>query len=262
MPTESRSAMSTGTSCIVEQFGLAMMPSCQSRSSGFTWLTTSGTFGSIRHADELSITVAPRATACGASSFEMSAPALNRAMSTPSNASATASPISIVRPWTSTVRPAERPDASNRRSPTGKSRSPSTLTMVRPTTPVAPTMATVRGLCWLIRRRLRAWLRRDQDQAGTVRSISEAESRDPGEAGVSILCETLKQSRSALADGDRLLGEVALHGRLAREVDPALAIDLDHHDHHLVAHGHDVLDGRDVVVRELADADEALLARQ
>ena len=37
-PTVSRSAISTGTSCIVEQFGLAMMPSWPSRSSGLTWL--------------------------------------------------------------------------------------------------------------------------------------------------------------------------------------------------------------------------------
>src|SRR2546426_4958986 len=69
--------------------------------------------------------------------------------------------------------------------------------------------------------------------------------------------------RSALrVASDRFLGEVALHGRLARQVDPALAVDFgdDHHD--LVADGHDVLDGRHVVVGELADPDEALLARQ
>ena len=51
--------------------------------------------------------------------------------------------------------------------------------------------------------------------------------------------------------------------RLAGEVDPALAVDLGHDDHHdLVADGHDVLDGRHVVVGELADPDEAFLARQ
>ena len=65
--------MSTGTSCIVEQLGLAMMPSCHSPSSGFTWLTMSGTLGSIRQAFELSITVAPRAAASGASWRETSA---------------------------------------------------------------------------------------------------------------------------------------------------------------------------------------------
>src|SRR4051812_36868306 len=40
---------------------------------------------------------------------------------------------------------------------------------------------------------------------------------------------------------DGLLGEVALHGRLAREVDPALAVDFEDDDHDLVADGHDVL---------------------
>jgi hypothetical protein len=86
-PTLSRRAIKTGRSCIVEQFGLAMMPSCHSPSSGFTWLTMSGTFGSMRQALELSITVAPRAAASGASWRETSPPAENKAMSTPSNAS-------------------------------------------------------------------------------------------------------------------------------------------------------------------------------
>ena len=95
--------MSTGTSCIVEQFGLAMMPSCQARSSGLTWLTTSGTAGSIRHAVELSMTVAPRLAASGASALDVSPPALNSAMSTPSNASGVASPTSCSTPSIVTV---------------------------------------------------------------------------------------------------------------------------------------------------------------
>src|SRR5215213_8093559 len=55
---------------------------------------------------------------------------------------------------------------------------------------------------------------------------------------------------------------MALHRRLAREVDPPLPVDLGDDDHDFVADGHDVLDGRYVVVGELADADEAFLARQ
>ena len=51
-----------------------------------------------------------------------------------------------------------------------------------------------------------------------------------------------------------------LHRGLAGQVDAALAVDLDDDDHDLVADGHDVLDGRHVVVGELADPDEALLA--
>ena len=49
-----------------------------------------------------------------------------------------------------TFRPADRPEASRRSSPTGNSRSLRIWIIVRPTTPVAPTTATVRGL-WFIR---------------------------------------------------------------------------------------------------------------
>src|SRR5258705_7327023 len=71
------------------------------------------------------------------------------------------------------------------------------------------------------------------------------------------------RARNRIGSGaHRLLGEMPLHRRLAGQVDPALAVDLHHDDHHLVADGHDVLDGRHVVVGELADADEAFLARQ
>src|SRR5829696_1079987 len=142
--------MSTGASCIVEQFGLAMMPGWPSRSSGLTCETTNGMVGSIRHADELSMTVAPCATAAGASCTEMSAPAEKRAMSTPANASGPASAISSVRPSIETVRPAERPEARRRSSPTGNSRSLRIWIIVRPTTPVAPTTATVRGRGFMV----------------------------------------------------------------------------------------------------------------
>ena len=59
MPTASRSAISTGASCMVEQLGFATMPSWNAASSGLTWLTTRGTSGFIRQAFELSMTVAP-----------------------------------------------------------------------------------------------------------------------------------------------------------------------------------------------------------
>ena len=44
---------------MVEQFGLAMIPGWPSRSAALTCETTSGMVGSIRQADELSMTVAP-----------------------------------------------------------------------------------------------------------------------------------------------------------------------------------------------------------
>src|SRR3954447_20075933 len=91
------------------------------------------------------MTVAPRSAASGASSREGPAPAENRAMSTPVNASPVASPTGYDRPSISTVPPAERAEASRRSSPTGNSRSLRTWIIVRPTTPVAPTTATVSG---------------------------------------------------------------------------------------------------------------------
>ena len=62
-------ASSATTIWMVEQLGLAMIPLGRSAAAAaFTSGTTSGTCGSIRHADELSITVAPRAAASGARS--------------------------------------------------------------------------------------------------------------------------------------------------------------------------------------------------
>src|SRR5690348_1211742 len=61
---------------------------------------------------------------------------------------------------------------------------------------------------------------------------------------------------------DARLGQVALHCRLARQVDATLAIDLGHDDHDLVADRYDVLDRGHVVVGELADAHQAFLAGQ
>ena len=77
--------MRTGIAAIVVQFGFAMIPLRASpMASGFTSDTTRGTSGSMRQADELSITVAPAAATRGASEREAVAPAEKRAMSSPS----------------------------------------------------------------------------------------------------------------------------------------------------------------------------------
>ena len=77
-------ASSTGIAAIVVQFGLAMMPlRAFATSAPLTSATTSGTSGSIRQADELSITVAPAAANVGASSRDPAPPAENSAMSSP-----------------------------------------------------------------------------------------------------------------------------------------------------------------------------------
>ena len=83
-PASSCSGSSTGIAAIVVQFGLAMMPLRTSASAcGLTSLTTSGTSGSIRQAEQLSMTITPAAANRGASAFEVAPPAENIAMSSP-----------------------------------------------------------------------------------------------------------------------------------------------------------------------------------
>ena len=55
---------------MVVQLGLATMPlGIEARACGLTSATTRGTSGSMRHADELSTTMAPAAATRGANSF-------------------------------------------------------------------------------------------------------------------------------------------------------------------------------------------------
>ena len=83
-PASTWSGLSTGIAAIVVQFGLAMMPLRASAiASGLTSDTTSGTSGSMRNAEELSMTVTPAAAKRGASSRDEVAPAEKRAMSRP-----------------------------------------------------------------------------------------------------------------------------------------------------------------------------------
>ncbi len=83
-PAASCSGFSTGIAAIVVQFGFATIPfGIESSACGFTSDTTSGTSGSIRHADELSTTSAPSATTFGASRREVDAPAENTTTSSP-----------------------------------------------------------------------------------------------------------------------------------------------------------------------------------
>src|SRR5918995_3064718 len=107
--------MSTGIAAIVVQFGLAMMPLRASAiDSGLTSETISGTSGSMRHADELSMTTAPAAANLGASSLDDVAPAENRAMSRPDTSAVAASSTVISASPQGSVVPAERADAKYR----------------------------------------------------------------------------------------------------------------------------------------------------
>ncbi|KAF5042894.1 hypothetical protein DSECCO2_507970 [anaerobic digester metagenome] len=107
---------STTTIWMVEQLGLAMMPLCQDRSSGFTSGTTRGTAGSMRQALELSTTTQPDLAAHGANFSEVEPPAEKRARSTPLKESSVSScTVSFLEP-NSTVVPAERDEARARTS--------------------------------------------------------------------------------------------------------------------------------------------------
>src|SRR5262245_23250890 len=128
---------------IVVQLGLATMPlGMLSSAPGLTSDTTRGTSGSMRQAEELSITVAPAAATRGASAFAVTMPAENRAMSMPDQSAVSASSTTTSSPCQGSVRPAERGEAKYLISPTGNERSASTERITPPTCPVAPTTPT------------------------------------------------------------------------------------------------------------------------
>ncbi len=111
MPAASCSGLSATTICIVVQFGLATIPWFCAIASGLTSETTSGTSGSMRHCEELSITIAPALAKRGAHSFEVAEPAENRATSKPAIASSLSACTTRPAPAPSSVRPAERSEA-------------------------------------------------------------------------------------------------------------------------------------------------------
>jgi len=94
------------------QFGLAMIRfGALCASAPLTSATTSGTSGSIRHADELSMTVTPAAANIGASSLDVDPPAENSAMSRPDGSAVDASSTRTSTPSHGSVLPAERAEA-------------------------------------------------------------------------------------------------------------------------------------------------------
>src|SRR3954454_2852646 len=98
----------SGTSAVMAaQIGLAMMPLWSRMRFALISGITSGTFGSMRKAEELSTTTAPDLTAIGAYFLEMLPPAENSAISTPSNERSLSSSITTGWPRNDTVLPAE-----------------------------------------------------------------------------------------------------------------------------------------------------------
>src|ERR1700722_5498093 len=100
---------------MVVQLGLATIPLGMVRSSAaLASGTTSGTSGSMRQAEELSITMAPAATSRGASSRETEAGAEQRARSMPDRSAVAASSTTTSPSAQSSVEPAKRAEARYR----------------------------------------------------------------------------------------------------------------------------------------------------
>ncbi len=128
---------------MVEQLGLATMPSCESRASGLTSATTSGTSSFMRQNEELSTTTAPASANRGPHSSLTPEPAENSARSKPWIDSSDSARVTSVCSPQSIARPSERPEANGTTSSAGNERSRITPRMVEPTAPVAPTTATL-----------------------------------------------------------------------------------------------------------------------
>src|ERR1035437_520322 len=167
----------------VVQLGLLMMPLGRLRPwAGLTSGPTSGTFGSILKAPELSTTTAPCATAIGAHCAAISSGTSNIATATPSKASAATSWTTTSSPRTLRTLPAQRAEARSRISPQTSERWLRMLSMTVPTVPVAPTTARV-GLRLLIVRYLhRPRLRRrlSQDQTPCAQRAPRHRAGQPG----------------------------------------------------------------------------------
>src|ERR1043165_8298257 len=127
---------------IVEQLGLAMILSFLVSTSALTSGTTSFLVGSIRQAEELSITVMPASANLGAHSREVLPPAENSA--TAGFAAIASVMLTTLNffPLNSTSLPTDLSEATGSNSVTGKFLSANTCNIFEPTKPVAPTTAT------------------------------------------------------------------------------------------------------------------------
>ena len=127
---------------MVLQFGFAIILSSAVKTSALTSGTINFLVGSIRQADELSITVVPTAANFGACSVDVEPPAENNATSGfMAIASSTVTTLYFF-PLKSISFPLLFSDATGINSVTGKLRSANTFNITVPTRPVAPTTAT------------------------------------------------------------------------------------------------------------------------
>ncbi len=126
---------------MVEQFGFAMILCEGKMASGFTSGTTRGTFGSIRQALELSITMVPLAANFGAHSMLTLPPALNNAMWGLASTACSKVITGIDSPLKVMLFPMLLADAAGNNSVMGKFLSARICNIFVPTNPVAPTTA-------------------------------------------------------------------------------------------------------------------------
>src|ERR1700722_5749582 len=127
---------------MVEQLGLAMILSSRVSVSAFSSGTISFLVGSMRQAEELSITVMPAAANFGAHSREVLPPAEKRATAGFAAIASIALTTLNFFPLNSTSLPTDFSDATGSSSVTGKFLSANTCNILVPTRPVAPTTAT------------------------------------------------------------------------------------------------------------------------
>src|SRR3954469_4818054 len=127
---------------MVEQFGLAMILSSLPSTCAFTSGTTNFLDGSIRQAEELSITVMPASANLGAHSSDVLPPAENKATAGFAAMASVMLCTLYFFPLNSICLPTERSEATGISSSTGKFRSANTCNILVPTRPVAPTTAT------------------------------------------------------------------------------------------------------------------------
>jgi len=141
-PAARCSGATASIAVIVVQLGTATMRGEPSSASGFTSGIESGTAGSIRNADELSMHTVPPSAAPGMIARETEAPALTSATSTPRSRSSESSCTIQSSSRKRTDRPALRADESGISSSTGNDRSSRVRVISLPTAPVAPITAT------------------------------------------------------------------------------------------------------------------------
>src|ERR1700744_43045 len=127
---------------MVEQLGFAIILSSAVNTSALTSGTTSFLVGSMRQADELSITVVPAAAKSGAWANDVLPPAENMATSGFCFIASSTETTLYCLPLKVISLPTLFSEATGINSDTGKLRSATTCNILVPTKPVAPTTAT------------------------------------------------------------------------------------------------------------------------